>query len=226
MFREIEELYKKESSYNKITRKSFKVYILIVVIMWILGIFNIPLIIIPLAVFMLLEMKRISEKELKQKFHFDFKRKNKGNTIKDEINRQEIKLIKDYLVSKNMFNQMTINNLINHYRSLNVPKNQGSSFIAIISCIISLIIPFISNDGFDINSLSKAIPYFLSLIFVCGMVYLSYKQLFILSRSLKGEKGMYERLEEILSEILVEAICNESNNDNERLKSAKRIKRR
>jgi hypothetical protein len=225
MFREVEELYKKESSYNRITRKSFKVYILIVIIMWILGILNIPLIIIPLSILMLWTIKHISEKELKQKFHFDFKTKNKGNKIRDEINKQEIKLIKDYLMSKNMFNQTVVNNLINHYRSSNVPKNQGGNFIAIISCIISLIIPFISKDGFDFNSLSKVTPYFLSLIFVCGMVYLSYKQLFILSKSLKGERGMYERLDEILSEILVDIITDESRND-VKPKTIKRIKKR
>lgn len=224
MFREIEGLYKKESSYNNITRKSYKVYISIIIIMWIFGMLDVPVIMIPLSFFMLWAMKRISEKELKQKFKFDFNKKNKGNRIKDEINKQEVKLIRDYLSSKDMLNQAIVNNLISHYRNLNIPKTQGSNFIAIVSCIISLIIPFISKDGFDVESLSKVIPYFVSLIIVCGMVYLSYKQLFTLTKSIKGEKGMHERLEEILSDILVETISKEENY-NGKMKVDKKIKR-
>ena len=68
------------------------------------------------------------------------------------------------------------------------------------------------------------IPYFVSLIIVCGMVYLSYKQLFTLTKSIKGEKGMHERLEEILSDILVETISKEENY-NGKMKVDKKIKR-
>ena len=149
-------------------------------------------------------MKRISENELKKKFYIFKKLSSKGNTLQDEINNQEIGIMKKYLIVNNLYNEKNVINIINHYRNLIIPKNRGNNFWTIASLIITLIIPFINKDGFNIELLNSVLPYFLSLIIVFGIIYLSYKEIFTLTKSLKGELRIYERLEEIFSEILIE----------------------
>ena len=204
MYNKIEDLYKKKSAYNRITRKFFIVYFISFFSIWLFGLFKHTYISIILVLVLLCFMKRISENELKKKFYIFKKLSSKGNTLQDEINNQEIGIMKKYLIVNNLYNEKNVINIINHYRNLIIPKNRGNNFWTIVSLIITLIIPFVNKDGFNIELLNSVLPYFLSLIIVCGIIYLSYKEIFTLTKSLKGELRIYERLEEIFSEILIE----------------------
>jgi len=204
MYNKIEDLYKKKSAYNRITRKFFIVYFISFFSIWLFGLFKHTYISIILVLVLLYFMKRISENELKKKFYILKKSSSKGNTLQDEINNQEIRIMKKYLIANNLYNEKNVINIINHYRNLIMPKNRGNNFWTIVSLIITLIIPFVNKDGFNIELLNSVLPYFLSLIIVCVIICLSYKEIFTLTKSLKGELRIYERLEEIFSEILIE----------------------
>lgn len=204
MYKKIEDLYKNKSAYNRITRKFFTVYFISFFSVWLFGLLKHTYISVILVLVLLYAMKRICENELKEKFYIFNNPGDKGNTLEDEINNQEIVIMRNYLINNNLYDEKNIINIINHYRNLIMPKNKSNNFWAIISLIITLIIPFISEDGFDIELLSTVLPYFVSLLVVFGMLYFSYKEIFTLTKSLKGELRMYERLEEIFSEILME----------------------
>ncbi len=205
MYSKIEELYKKESAYNRITRKFFVVYAVSFFSVWIFGLLKHTYISIALVLILIYSMKVISEHELKKKFYISIQSdKTKDNTLQAEINKQEISIIKNHLILNKIYNEKNITNIINHYRNLVVPKSKSNNFWNIITLIITVIIPFINKDGINIEMMSSIFPYFISLIIVCGIIYWSYKQIFTLTKSLKGELRMYERLEEIFSELLVE----------------------
>jgi len=67
MFNKIEDLYKKKSPYNRITKRIFWVYIIIIFLLWILNINNIYIMMVITLIMSFLIIKRIYEKELKTK---------------------------------------------------------------------------------------------------------------------------------------------------------------
>lgn len=188
MYNEIEELYKKKSAYNRITRKFFVVYAVSFFSVWIFGLLKHTYISIALVLILIYSMKVISEHELKKKFYISIQSdKTKYNTLQAEINKQEISIIKNHLILSKIYNEKNITNIINHYRNLIVPKSKSNNFWNIITLIITVIIPFINKDGINIEMMSSIFPYFISLIIVCGIIYWSYKQIFTLTKSLKGD---------------------------------------
>ena len=208
MYNKIEEIYKKKSAYNRITRKFFVVYVVSFLSIWIFGVLRHTYISVALVLILIYSMKEISERELKKKFYISMKfDKANDNTLQAEINKQEISIIKNYLMLNEIYNEKNITNIISHYRNLIVPKGKNDNFWNIVTLIITLIVPFVNKDGINIDMISLILPYFISLIIVCGIIYCSYKQIFTLTKSLTGELRMYERLEEIFSELLVEINC-------------------
>ena len=217
MFKKIEELYKKESSYNKITRKAFKLYICIFVVVWIFGLFSHFLYGIPIAFIMIISMKKICEKELEMKFYFKVgKKSNEEYCVSDAIKDQELNLFRKYVKDNNIYNKESLKNIVEHYRLINVSKTKSNNFLTILSILISILIPFLNRDNFEINNISITISYIIGIILLYGMIYWSYKQTYSLTKSLSGEDGMYERLEEIFSELLNEKNIEEIKKENKK----------
>ena len=53
-----------------------------------------------------------------------------------------------------------------HYRNLVKPKVVSDNFWSIIAIIVSILLAFVTKDGFDFNSFEKALPYLISIGFV------------------------------------------------------------
>lgn len=217
MFKKIEELYKKKSSYNKITRKAFKIYVCIFVFVWVFELFANFLYAIPIAFVMIMSMKRICEQEFKTKFHFKVRNKNSENyCVSDAIKEQELNLFRDYVKNNNIYSRESLKNIIEHYRLINVSKLKSNNFLTILSIMISVLISFFDKNNFNINNTVTIFLYIIGIVLLYTMIYWSYKQVYSLTKSLKGEEGMYERLEEIFSELLNEKIIEEDQNENKK----------
>ena len=93
-----------------------------------------------------------------------------------------------------------------HYRNLVKPKIVSDNFWSIIAIKISILLAFVTKDGFDFKSFEKALPYLISFTFIILTILFSIKQFSEIRTFLKGEEGMYERLEVVFSELYVESL--------------------
>lgn len=93
-----------------------------------------------------------------------------------------------------------------HYRNLVKPKIVSDNFWSIIAIVISILLAFVTKDGFDFKSFEKALPYLISFTFVILIILFSIKQFSEIRTFIKGEEGMYERLEVVFSELYVESL--------------------
>lgn len=211
MYKKIELLYKKKSPYNKIKVKIFWTYIGAVAGLLIFNLFNTYIMMFLIVLITVVIMKYICEKELGTKLYLKFGKKD--NQLNKLICEKENELLKKYLKENNIYNQKTLNCLIGHYRNLIMPKVINDNFWSIIAILVSVILAFFSKDGFDFNRFEEAIPYLISVSFIIIIIFISIKQFGELKIFLKGEDGMYERLESIFSELYVECV-NELENIN------------
>lgn len=99
-----------------------------------------------------------------------------------------------------------MNCLIEHYRNLIKQKVLGDNFWSIIAILASVILAFVTSDGFDFNGFEKAIPYLISFALIIIIIFISIKQFSEIKTFLKGEDGMFESLESIFSELYVECL--------------------
>lgn len=204
MYNKIELLYKKKSPYNKIKVKIFWTYIGIVVGLLVFNLFNTYFMMILTVLITVVIMKYICEKELGTKLYFRFSKK--GKTLTDIILDKENELFKNYLIENNMYNEKALNCLIEHYRNLIKPKVIGDNFWSIIAILASVILAFVTTDGFDFNSFEKAMPYLISFALIIIIIFTSIRQFSEIKTFLKGEDGIFESLESIFSELYVECL--------------------
>lgn len=169
----------------------------------------------------ILIMKKISEKVLQEKLYFSFNNRGKVPLNKIIESKEKILFI-DYLKIKSLYNKETIKCLLEHYRCYIKPKIIGGNFLSILSIIISVLLAFISKDGFDFNSFSTSLPYLLSIIFLFVVVYYPVNKITKIKKFFTGEDGMIERLESIFSELYVE--FDENNGREKSKKEFKKIK--
>lgn len=221
MYKDIEEIYKKKSPYNKIKMRMFWLYLLAVPFLLIFNYYKNYFMMIITIVIVILIMKKISEKVLKQKLYFSFNNRRKV-PLNKIIEAKEKILFVDYLKIKSLYNKETIKCLLDHYRCYIKPKIVGGNFLSILSIIISVLLAFISKDGFDFNSFSTSLPYLLSIIFLFGIVYYPVSKITKIKKFFTGEDGMIERLESIFSELYVE--FDENNSREKSKKEFKKIK--
>ena len=85
MYKKIEELYKKQSPYNKIKKRFFWTYIIVVLFLLLFNIFNSSLLLLLTVITTIIIMKKICEKELNTKLHFKFDKKDTEGKFLDEI---------------------------------------------------------------------------------------------------------------------------------------------
>lgn len=205
MYRELEDLYKKQSPYNKIKRKIFCIYIVTVTLLLLFNNFN-NYVLMTLIIFILLfVMKNIIEKELNIKLYLSLKKEDNDKTIEQIIDIKEKILFKQYLKRKNLYNTLALKCIMNHYRNLIKPKMVNDSFWAIIAIIVSILIAFITPNGFDFNSFQRNLPYLFYFAIIIIIFYLFIKRFSEVKIFIKGEDGMLERLETIFSELYIES---------------------
>ena len=225
MYKDIEEIYKGKSPYNIIKKRTSWIYVVFILISLIFNFLNkiVPMILVFIA--MLLIMKYISEKVLKTKLHFSIdKKKDNELSLSLIIRNAEKELFKDYSIKNNLYNEKSLLCIIDHYRNMIKTKIVGGNLLAILSIVIPVVLSFYTKDGFDFNGLANALPYLISFNVMIIMLYFSYSQFIEAKKFLKGEDGMIERLEEIVSELYVE--CIDTNNADKKKESKKQIKRK
>ena len=219
MYKRIEDLYKKKSPYNKIKIKTFRVYLIIVILLLVFNIANIYLLMLITVFGTVFIMKSICEKELKTKLYFSYNKKDKSGKFLDEIIcDREKKMFKDYCKKENLYNEKSLKCLISHYRSYIKPKMVSDNFWSIIAIIVSVALAFVTKEGFDFNSFERAMPYLISLIFITVIINLSIKQFSKIKTFFKGEDGMNERLEGIFSELYIECINENEKTDKKKVR--------
>lgn len=98
MYRKIEKLYKKQSPYNKIKKKIFKAYIIVILFLLLFNVFNSSLLLLLTVIITIVIMKKICEKELNIKLHFKFNNKDtKGEFLNEIICDRENEMFKNFL---------------------------------------------------------------------------------------------------------------------------------
>ena len=95
------------------------------------------------------------------------------------------------------------------------------------STLARLVADQLTKDGFDFNSFEKALPYLISIGFVVLIVLFFIRQFSQAKVFFKGEDGMYERLEEIFSELYIKYISDieVSNLNTSKKKIGKNVKK-
>ena len=205
MFREIESIYKKESPYNKIVKIFIIVYFLSFVLLWIFGFFKIPYFAVLFVFAMIYAIRKIFEKILNKKIHLGTIIKyNDRSKLLNEIEKREIKIMRKYLYENRINNNICITSIIEYYRNKVVYGDNNIRIIDIINIIITMLVPFINNKGFDTKLLKDTFPYFSSTIIIVLLISIIPKCIFSLKKDFKGESYMYEQLEKIFSIILCE----------------------
>lgn len=213
MYKDIEEIYKKESPYNIIKKRTFWIYVISIFISLIFNFFDKIIFMILIFIAMLLIMKKVSERVLKTKLHLSIgKKRDDEEPLTLIIKNAENKLFKEYSIKNNIYNEKSLLCIINHYRNLVKTKIVGGNLLAILSIVIPTLLSFCTKDGFDFNGLNKALPYLISFTIMMLVLFFIYNQFIEIKKFLKGEDGMIERLEEIFSELYIECI-NESISD-------------
>lgn len=228
MYKKIEELYKKKSPYNKIKIKMFWTYIVIALFLSLFNIFSSYVLMILTVIITIIRMKYICEKELNTKLHFKFNKKNTIDKPLDEIIcEKENELFQNYLKTKKNYNLQTLKCIMEHYRNLVKPKVVSDNFWSIIAIIVSILLAFVTKDGFDFNSFEKALPYLISISFVVLIILFFIRQFSQAKVFFKGEDGMYERLEEIFSELYIKCISDieVSNLNTQKKKTGNNVKK-
>ena len=217
MYKEIENFYKKRSPFNVIKRKTFILYIIVVFLLWIFNINNFWLLMIITVLAMVFFMKRICEKELKTKLHISIGKKIKNEKCLQEIiDDREREIFKEYLNKNKLYDKEIILLIIEHYRNQMKMKLIGSNLLSVISIVVSIALTFVSKDGFNFNNFVNALPYLISLFIMTIIIYFSIKSIGEIKLFVKGEDGIFERIEAIFSEIYIEYI-NELNNKNDKI---------
>ncbi len=223
MYKDIEKIYKKKSPYNRIKIRMFLVYLLAIPFLLSFNYYKCYFMMGVIIVIIILVMKKISEKVLNEKLYFSFNNQDKNKVpLNQIIEAKEKILFIDYLKIKSLYNKETIKCLLEHYRCYIKQKIIGGNFLSILSIIISVLLAFISKDGFDFNSFSTSLPYLLSIIFLFGIVYYPISKITEIKKFFTGEDGMIERLESIFSELYVE--FDENNRIEKSKKELKKIK--
>lgn len=221
MFREIESIYKKESPYNKIVKTFIVVYFLSFVLLWVFGLFKKPYFAVIFVLGMICAIKIIIEQVLDKKISIKSMIKYNGQSeLLKEIEKKEIKIMKNYLNKNRINNNICITNIIEYYRNKTTHRENSISIVEFINIFITILVPFINGNGIDTELLKNTFPYFLTLIIIIILIFTISKWIFTIKKDLKGEYYMYEKLEEIFSIILCE------NNKDQKVKKDKDKKKK
>ncbi len=206
MYNKIENLYKRESPYNKIKLKMFVTYLLIVLLLLIFKLLNLEILMFFLVFLTIFIMKEICQRELKTKLYISFSKKDvKGQSLDEIILLKEKQMFTKFLKKNKLFNCCALKCIVDHYRNLVKPQIRNDNFWSIIAILVSVLLAFVSKDGFNFESFEMAFPYLICITLCIFIVLFSIRRFSELKKLVKGEDGIYDRLEELFSELYI--IC-------------------
>lgn len=207
MYKEIEDLYKKNSPYNRIRRFTLIIYIPVTITMFILYFFKLVLVMPLCTLITIAVLKTGCEKILKTKLFIKFRKKTKNEIMLYEIiYREEKKIFKRHMKKNGLYNEKSLLCIINHYRNRIKPKIPGENLLTIFSIFLPIIMSFYKNGSFSAEEFINAMIYIIIFSIFIGALYYMYNQFIEMKKFIKGEDGIYERLEEIFSELYIECI--------------------
>ena len=205
MYNKIENIYI-NGARTRINKKLIKLYICTVVLLLIANALNNDLIIIQSILLDSFFMMRICEKELNTKLYINFSKKDSNNGLEEIIYEKEKETLKKYLIKNEMYNEKSLSCLIEHYRNLITPEVIGNNMMTITTTIITIAIPFLTEENINIDIIVKNLPYVLSVILIPIMIYYFYRKIFELKSILTGNDKIYERLEELFSNLYIDFV--------------------
>ena len=208
MYNQIEDIYKKKSPYNRIKTKMFIIYIIDIILLWIFNVNKLYILMVCTIIITFFVIKHLCEKELNTKLYFKIGDDKIDKPLNELIYEKERQLFIDYLKNKKIYNKETLECIINHYRSYIKTKIVGDNFWAIIAIVISIVLAFVTKEGFDIKMFEKSIPYLIGFVAIAIIIYHAIKGFAEIKKFFKGEDGLYENLESIFSELYIEFNCN------------------
>lgn len=206
MYNEIEKIYKKKSPYNLIEKIVLLIYFVVCLILFVFKI-NV---VIWFAIFYLVSFVVLL---FLTSFVIKIIGKIKGSNMSLFINirSKEKKVLKKHLKDNDLYNEKSLVCIIDHYRSMIKTKNVESEFLTLLSILLPIISGFYLNGNYDTVGFINFLPYLIISIIIIAIICVFFKGFFAIGRILKGEDGMYERLEEIFSELYIECINNKDN---------------
>lgn len=200
MFEEIENFYRKECINNKLNRKIIITYAILYTLVCISGLFKY---IITIPLFMIgciFCIKKVCEKELNSKLKLSIQKKDtKSMNLKNISKEKDKLLLKKYLKQKRYYSEETLKYLMEHYRALSVSRT-SNNFIATLSIVVSILIPFLNVDNGSPNS-KICFTIFMLIFFI---IYWLYKKFTLIIKTFTGENNMYTNLEEIFTTLIIE----------------------
>ena len=104
MYQKIEQLYKKESPYNRIKIKLFMLYYIVMGVLLVFNFLKAYILMILTIIITAFFMKQICEKELKEKLFFELNKKSTdGKPLNDIIREKENKMFCNYLIENKLY---------------------------------------------------------------------------------------------------------------------------
>lgn len=101
--------------------------------------------------------KNICEKELKIKLYLKINKKDDdGEPLNEIIHKREKEIFKEFLIEEKQYNKESIEYIVNHYRTYIKQSIVEDNFWAIIGIVISIVLAFVTKEGFDFNSFEKS----------------------------------------------------------------------
>ena len=211
MFNRIENFYRENSINIKVMKRYWTCCLLSFAILWIFYGLNFHYVYVSISVALgcIIYLKYYCEKLLKEKLFFNFDEKSgvSDNSLMIIIANKDLEIMKKYAIKNNLYSKEIINNIINHYRNLLEIKKFNISFFELFTLVITIIVPFINSNGFDIDLFIKIIPYFSTAMVILTLFYFFTKNIVHVVKILIGKSFIYTNLEEIFSELLVDMSC-------------------
>lgn len=215
MYKKLENDFKKESKYNKESRKFLIIYIVAALISISLKInFKLNILFMILILIILLFLFLTIKAAIFDRINI-LKKDGKINYI-TKVYNNELSLLKNILKKYNLYNEIIIKDFIEHYRKLIPQKINSVNVIEVLSIIITIIFGIYDIVISDDNKLYLII---IIIIFIV-MITITYKEIKNTIILLKGEENIYERLEELLNTLYIEII----NNNERKVQHKKRRK--
>lgn len=205
MYNGIEEFYKKKSPYNSIKKSLIWLFIIYTIIYILISFFNKKILLTITIILILFSIKPLIITIVKKILHIKISKKNK-NEIPLIIAKMEYDIFKEYSIKNKIYNEKSLQCIINHYRNLVNPKISSVSLIAILAIVIPTLVSFYKDGNFDIDGLFITLPYIVTYSMIIILLYFSICQIIKWEKFFKGEDGMNERLEEIFSKLYIECI--------------------
>ena len=196
MFNKIELFYRRNSVSIKIIRRYWISCLLSFLVLWLFYSSNLYFVSVIVVVISVICLKKYCEKLLCEKLIFNFNKENRNydNCLSNLILKKDIEIMKKYTIDNNLYNIIVIDNIVKHYRNFLTFSAFKISFFELLTLVVTIIVPFVNADGFDIDLFIKNLPYFLIALIILALFYFFLKKMIGVVNILMGKDFLYTRL--------------------------------